>query len=148
MNVDTIDTAAHVVQQALTPVFLLSGIAALLNVFAARLGRVADQADRLSIEPQEPNRDTRLRRLRFRASCLDGAVLLAAFAGALTCGAVLALFLGEVRGIAAADLLFLLFGGGIVMTMGALLFFVLEMLMAARGVRRLVDFKTRGRTKL
>jgi len=40
MNGGTLDTAAHVVQLALTPVFFLSGIAALLNVFASRLGRL------------------------------------------------------------------------------------------------------------
>ena len=41
MDNATFEAAAHIVQLALTPVFLLSGIAALLNVFAARLGRVA-----------------------------------------------------------------------------------------------------------
>ncbi|MFD0937703.1 DUF2721 domain-containing protein, partial [Methylobacterium trifolii] len=44
----SLDVTAHVIQVALTPVFLLSGIATLLNVFGARLARVADQADRLS----------------------------------------------------------------------------------------------------
>lgn len=53
--------------------------------------------------------------------------------------AVLALFLGEVRGAGAADLLFFLFGGAIALTMGALVAFVVEMLLAARGVRRMVD---------
>ena len=39
----TLDDATHLIQVALTPVFLLSGIGALLNVFAGRLARVADQ---------------------------------------------------------------------------------------------------------
>ncbi len=43
-----LETAAHVVQQALAPVFLLSGIAALLSVFSTRLARTADQAYALS----------------------------------------------------------------------------------------------------
>jgi hypothetical protein len=33
-----LDTVAHIIQVALTPVFLLSGIATLLNVFSTRLG--------------------------------------------------------------------------------------------------------------
>ena len=37
-----LDLVAHVIQVALTPIFLLSGIATLLNVFATRLARVAD----------------------------------------------------------------------------------------------------------
>ena len=40
-----LDSVAHVIQVALTPIFLLSGIAALLNVFSARLARVADRVD-------------------------------------------------------------------------------------------------------
>ena len=43
LNPDTsLDLVAHVIQVALTPIFLLSGIATLLNVFATRLARVAD----------------------------------------------------------------------------------------------------------
>ncbi len=138
-----LEAAAHVVQLALTPVFLLSGIATLLNVFATRLGRVADQTDKLSEAPSEPARDARFRVLRWRSYALDVAVVLAAMAGALTSGAVLVLFLGEVRGASAADLLFLLFGGSIVLTIGALMAFMVEMLMAARGVRLLVDLSIR-----
>jgi hypothetical protein len=139
MTVDSLQDAAKVVQLALTPVFLLSGVAALLNVFATRLGRVADQTDKLAATSAEETRDAVLRILRWRSRALDWAVVLAAVAGALTCGAVLVLFLGEVRGSGAASLLFLLFGGAIVLTMGSLVAFVIEMLLAANGVRRLVD---------
>ena len=36
-------SALHVIQVAITPVFMLAGIAALLNVFTTRFARVADQ---------------------------------------------------------------------------------------------------------
>lgn len=140
----TIEGAAHVVQLSLTPVFLLSGIAALLNVFANRLGRVSDQVERLSQLPQDAARDRRLRILRWRATCLDWAVLLAATSGAFTCAAVLTLFLGEIRIAGAAQTLYLCFGGAILLSMCALTAFVLEMLMAARGIRRLVDWSIRS----
>jgi Protein of unknown function (DUF2721) len=139
MNATTLESAAHVVQLALTPVFLLSAIAALLGVFATRLGRVADQTDLLAAKPRDADRDARLRVLRWRSRSLDGAVILAALAGAFTCGAVLALFLGAVGSASAADLLFILFGGAIVLAMGSLGAFVIEMLLAANGVRRVVD---------
>ncbi|TXM89720.1 DUF2721 domain-containing protein, partial [Methylobacterium sp. WL122] len=45
---NTLDGIAHIIQVALTPVFLLSGVATLLNVFGARLARVSDQAERVS----------------------------------------------------------------------------------------------------
>ncbi len=133
-------TATHVVQQALTPVFLLSGIGTLLNVFATRLGRVADQTDALAAKTRaEPGRDLRLRVLRRRSRALDAAVVLAALAGGLTCATVLVLFLGELLGKAAAGILFSLFGGAILFTLGAIAAFVGEMLLAARGVRLAVD---------
>jgi len=139
MKSDALEAAAHVVQLALTPVFLLSGIAALLNVFASRLGRVADQAHALTTASNQPAQGDRLRLLRWRSRALDWAVVLAALAGAFTCTAVLILFLGEVLGKGAAGLLYLSFGGAIVLTMGALLAFVVEMLLAANGVRLMVD---------
>jgi len=139
MPLESLQEAAHIVQQALTPVFLLSGIAALLNVFATRLGRVADQADALASDAGSEVRDARLRILVWRARALDFAVVLAALAGGCTCGAVLVLFLGEVKGSGAANLLFLLFGGALVLTMAALSAFVIEMLLAGRSVRRVVD---------
>ncbi len=135
----TLEAAAHIVQMALTPVFLLSGVAALLNVFAGRLGRVADQTDALAAEPDgSDGRDSRLRVLRMRSHVLDWAVVLAALAGALTCAAILMLFLGEVLGKSAANTLFVCFGGAIVLTMGALVAYVVEMLLAARVIRGVV----------
>ena len=47
-GLDTVESVAHVIQVALTPVFLLSGIASLLGVLSARLARVADRVDALA----------------------------------------------------------------------------------------------------
>jgi hypothetical protein len=140
----TFESASRIVQLSLAPVFLLSGIAALLNVFANRLARVADQADRLAAQPKDATRDKRLRLLRFRATCLDWAVVLAALAGAFSCGAVLSLFLGGLEVPHAPQALFACFGGAILLAMFALGAYVMEMLTAARGVRRLVDRNVRS----
>jgi hypothetical protein len=134
-----LETAAHVVQLALTPVFLLSGVATLLSVFAARLARVADKVDALSRQSKNVTRDQALKSLKLRSHALDVAVVLAALAGALTSATVLVLFLGQVRGAGAARLLFLAFGGAIVLTISSLAAFVAEMLLAARGVRLAVE---------
>ena len=139
MTEPDLEGAAHVVQLALTPVFLLSGTATLLGVFAARLARVADRVDSLSQQSKEPIRDELLSLLRRRSRILDAAVVFSALAGGLTCAAVLVLFLGELRETAAARLLYLSFGGAIALTMAALGAFVAEMLLAARGVRRTME---------
>lgn len=127
------DVAAHVVQLALTPIFLLTGVASLLNVFSTRLGRIADQVDKLADDPKR--RPRRLARLRLRSRILDLAVLLAAVAGALTCAAALTLFVGEIRSGGAGRLLFGLFGGALVCSIAALGAFSCEMVLAGQGVR-------------
>jgi Protein of unknown function (DUF2721) len=139
MTAYNLESAAHVVQLALTPVFLLSATATLLAVFSARLARVADRVDALSHQAKEPIRDGLLKLLRRRSHVLDAAVVVSALAGGLTCTAVLVLFLSEIRPMDVARLLFLSFGGAILLTMASLTAFVIEMLLAARGVRRTVD---------
>jgi hypothetical protein len=145
MPPSTLDSAAHIVQLALTPVFLLSGVAALLNVFATRLGRISDHVDKLVADPddQAPGVRAKLHFLRIRSGLLDVAVVLAASAGACTCGAALVLFLSAVRDASEGDLLFLLFGLAIVLTTGALTAFVLEVLLAGIGIRRMAERRVR-----
>lgn len=127
------DAAAHIVQLALTPIFLLTGIASLLNVFSTRLGRIADQVDKLD---GATDRNTYgLARLRLRSRALDIAVLLAAIAGALTCAAALTLFVGEIKSGSGGRLLFVLFGGALVGAIAALCAFSFEMLLAGQGLR-------------
>src|SRR5262252_5958714 len=111
-----LDSVAHVIQVALTPIFLLSGIAALLNVFSTRLARVADRVDQLSqlmekdAVDQSARPSAQLTHLRRRSRALDVAVVLGAFAGVATCGATLVLFVGALRDTSLASLLFALFG--------------------------------------
>lgn len=138
-----VNIAAHVVQLALTPIFLLSGVAALLNVFTTRLGRIADQVDKLAVEPSK--RPHQLARLRLRSRSLDFAALLTAAAGGLTCCAALILFLSALRSGAAGTMLFGLFGGALICTMIALISFAFEMVLAGRTVRDKVD---EDRTKI
>src|SRR5207237_2491093 len=91
-----LDPVAHIIQVALTPVFLLSGIATLLNVFSTRLARVADRVEAVSkaLEGADSGAATalsaQLAYLHRRSLALDVAVVLGAVGGAATCGAVLA----------------------------------------------------------
>lgn len=132
-TVSSLEAVTHVVQVALTPIFLLSGIAALLNVFASRLGRVADRVDRMADTDQ--GHGLVMRRLRLRSRVLDGAVVLASLAGLLTCGAALTLFYGALRERAASEVLFAMFAGALASTMLAILLFAFEMMLSGRAVR-------------
>src|SRR5260370_23483732 len=89
-----LDSIAHVIQVALTPVFLLSGIGALLNVFNTRLARVSDHvshtADLLAADPQGEDAAlmrSHIQRLRRRVLALDVAIVLAALGRTTPCGA-------------------------------------------------------------
>jgi Protein of unknown function (DUF2721) len=127
INAVPLDNIAHVIQVALTPVFLLSGIGALLNVFNTRLARVSDHVshttDLLVADPQGEDAAlmrSHIRRLRRRVLALDAAILLAALGGATTCGAAFTLFVGATRNANTAFVLLLLFGSALGCTVAAL----------------------------
>ncbi|MGC2523134.1 MAG: DUF2721 domain-containing protein [Stellaceae bacterium] len=149
-SVSPLDTVAHIIQLALTPVFLLSGIGALLNVFATRLARVADRVDQISkeIESSEPEQVTilalQLARLRRRSLALDAAVVPAAFGALATCASVLTLFVGALRNATVASALFMTFGFAVACTIGAILAYTAEMLMTGSGVRAEVAAQRRS----
>jgi len=136
-----LDLVAHVIQVALTPIFLLSGIATLLNVFATRLARVADLVVQITKAMEEADPDEsedfarQLLRLRWRSIALDAAVLLGAVAAASTCASVFTLFVGALRNSTVASVLFTTFGLAIVCTISAIGAFTIEMMMAGSGVR-------------
>src|SRR5579862_1895326 len=121
-----LDTIAHIIQVALTPVFLLSGIATLLNVFSTRLARVADRVE--TVARALDGADTaeaaalamELAHLHRRSLALDVAVVLGAIGGAATCGAVLVLFVGALSDKTVASLLFALFGLAVICALGAI----------------------------
>ncbi|WP_454883363.1 DUF2721 domain-containing protein [Sphingomonas oryzagri] len=129
----SLDAAARVVQLALTPIFLLAGLGTLLSVFSARLARIADRVDRLTEDPGANH--LQLARLRLRSRLLDGAVLLGALSGAMTCCAALTLFLGVLGNAGSALLLFSLFGGALLCAVAALMVFSIETVLSGQTVR-------------
>ena len=138
---DALDDVAHIIQVALTPVFLLGGIGTLINVFSTRLARVADQVNRIAetvaaaSDAEKMVMSHRLDRLRSRSRALDAAVILGSLGGASTCGAVLTMFYGALHGGVAANWLYGFFGLAILCTIAALASFTYEMLLASRFLR-------------
>ena len=137
-----LENVAHVIQVALTPVFLLSGVGTLLNVFTARLARVTDHMEHaeelLRAQPGTPDVDTlrgHLHRLRRRTLALDVAVALGAAGGGATAIATLTLFVGALRNAGVAWALFLMFGVAVACTIGALTAFLAETVLSWHGLR-------------
>ena len=140
---DPIGLVAHLIQTALTPVFLLSGIASLLIVFNMRLAlvsnHVADLSDLLRREnaPVERLRlHAHLMRMTRRRLMLDASVAFGAIGGGSTCAAAFVLFLGSVREAAIANWLIGLFAVALACTVASLLTFLCDSLLAWHSLRR------------
>jgi hypothetical protein len=135
----TLEGAVHLIQVALTPIFLLSGIAALLNVFAARMAKVADRLDHLSGElgdaAASPAMTGEIAALHRRSLLLDTAVVLGTAGATSTCLAILTLFFLGISAINVAGILLLFFGAAIVCTLGSVALFGWEMLIGSKGLR-------------
>ena len=146
----SLENVIHVIQVALTPVFLLTALAALLNVFSTRLGRVADRVDEVGARLQSaPATDAeflsaQLDYLRRRSIILDVAVVLATIAGVATSGAALVLFVGALGAEVVRSMLLVLFGGALLFAIAALFAFAVEMMMAGRGLRAIVRSHEKG----
>jgi hypothetical protein len=137
---DSVETVAHLIQIALTPVFLFSGVATLLNVLSTRLGRVADRVDSVTDKFEAATSDerrrleTRLAYLRRRSLLLDLAVILAALAGMSTLVSAGVLFIDSLRD-RTGWALFFTFGVSLVLVVGALAAYLAEMMLASVGLR-------------
>ena len=138
-----VESIAHIVQVALTPVFLLSGIATLLGMFNLRQNRISDHAEHLT-ELADTEQDeaklalllTHLLRLRRRRLAMDASVVLGAVGGACTCCAAFVLFLGGLRNAQVASWLVVLFGGALACTVAALMAFLCDSVLAWHGLKR------------
>ncbi len=95
---ENLTNVAHVIQLAVAPVFLLTGIGAILSVLTGRLGRLVDRFRALSEtrEPLLPKQARELEILALRAAwvhwaitlCTASALFIAIVIGALFMGAV------------------------------------------------------------
>jgi Protein of unknown function (DUF2721) len=96
-----ITSLAQVIQLAVAPVFLLTGVGAILNVLANRLARIIDRArpmeERLASVDEGTARDLhqRLKVLSRRASLINRAVGLCVLSGLLVSLVVAALFVSS-----------------------------------------------------
>jgi hypothetical protein len=130
---------AHAIQLALAPVFLLTGIAGILNVMAQRLSRIIDRGRRIEEAVDVPLNDT----LRAEMGVLEKRRMLASWAiyactGAalLVCVVIAVLFAGTLMGFDVRLLAGILFTAATVLLVIGLTLFLREIHMGTRWVRR------------
>jgi hypothetical protein len=94
-----LNAISHVIQLSVAPVFLLTGIGALLGVMTNRLSRIVDRARTVEpllthAQPPESDRfDQELAVLERRARLINRAITLHVIAALLVCAVIVGLFI-------------------------------------------------------
>ena len=136
-----VDDVARNIQLAVAPVFLLSGIGAILNVLTARLGRVVDRARRLEAEIGGYDATARERALDLlvvldrRMVAVQYAVGLCTTAALFVCLVVAILFVGDYLPFNWGPLVATLFVAAMVLLSAGLVLFLIEVQIATKSVR-------------
>jgi hypothetical protein len=132
---------AHAIQLALAPVFLLTGIAGILNVMAGRLARIIDRGRQLTEHPvsHEPHFgetvQVELHGLESRRHLASAAITACTFSALLVCTVIAALFLEVLLQVELKWLLGLLFTASTLALVVGLAYFLREVHLATRTVR-------------
>lgn len=137
----TIISVAHVIQLAVAPVFLLTGIGAILGVLVNRLGRIIDRTRLLenrlqNAEPDIPSNITQeLFTLSKRSRLINWAISLCTLAALLICIVIAALFVGAFLIIDVSGVVALLFIAAMLALIGGLINFLREIYRATNSMR-------------
>ena len=140
-SAEAVTTIAHQIQLSVAPVFLLAGIAGMINVLAHRLARVVDRSRQLEAEAPDAEAslrglwleelgilDQRMRVVNWALSCCT--------AGALfVCVVVAILFIAGLAKFAFAQLIALLFVLAMLLLIVGLILFLYEVRLATRALK-------------
>lgn len=129
---------ARVIQLAVAPVFLLSGVGITLTVLTNRLARIIDRARFLQLGPAGISRTDALQELAIlsrRAQLIHRAITLSTTCALVVCLVIISLFLATFLGRNFADIIALLFIVAMLAFVGALLSFLREIFLATHTLR-------------
>lgn len=140
-----ISSIASVIQLAVAPVFLLTGIGALLATLSTRLGRAIDRGrflDRripvLEPEAQEPlNLEARL--VWRRITLINWAIRLNVAAALCVCLVVMLLFVGDLGGSVVAPVVAASFVGAMALLIASLLLLLYEVSISTSKIRQSME---------
>ncbi|ALS31471.1 DUF2721 domain-containing protein [Pseudoalteromonas sp. NZS127] len=136
-------TMAKVIQTAVAPVFLITGIAATLGVLSNRLARITDRARqlerRLKVSTDEDfnlSLTTELRALLKRSRCVHIAFSLSVLSALLVCTVVMLLFLSHIQAVNLSVTIGSCFVGAMMLLIFAFISLLCEVFLATRSMRR------------
>ena len=132
----TITTIAHVIQLAVAPVFLLTGVGALLGVLTNRLSRIVDRRrvlESMRMGMDGAGLDALLLEAGYlvrRGRLINRAISLCTTAALLVCLVIVALFVGAFLNIDMSIPIGLLFIASMLTLVGGLVYFLREIHLA------------------
>jgi hypothetical protein len=122
---------ARIIQLAVAPVFLISGVAGLLTVFTNRLSRIIDRARSLGmVETRSSLMVEELRLLNRRARLIHRSITLATTSALLISMVIVILFLGVFLPLDVAAIVGVLFVGAMITLIAGLVTFLKEVRLA------------------
>ena len=131
-----VSTIAQAIQLSLSPVLMLAGIGALLNVLAGRLSRVVDRARAVealhprSSGPEHDRHVWELRLLDRRMVVINAALVLAVSSAVMTCLVVALLFVAELIKLHIGTIVAVSFILAMALLISALISFLVEVRMS------------------
>jgi hypothetical protein len=135
-----ITNIAHVIQLAVAPVFLLTGVGAILSVLVNRLGRVVDRFRVLeSIQPTAGDTANasvaaEMEVLKRRARMVHWAIGFCTSSALLVCMVIATLFVGSITEIETPGIIATLFIAAMLALVVGLLFFLREIALAKGSI--------------
>ena len=137
MNIQISDIG-HVIQLAIAPVFLLTGVATKLTVLTNRLARIIDRTrvleDRLKVKPNELY-SAELETLYTRSHLINTAITSSTACGLLVCMVIALLFLGDTTNLPLDQYIAALFVLAMLGLIGSFVYFLREIFIASRFMR-------------
>ncbi|MBA3879706.1 MAG: DUF2721 domain-containing protein [Sphingobium sp.] len=146
-----VTTIAQTIQLSVSPVFLLAGLGAMLNVIAGRLGRVVDRARALealhprSTGPEHDRHVWELRLLDRRMAVINAALFLCVASAILICCVVALLFVAELLNLHIGTVLGVMFIAAMLLLIAGLVMFMIEVRLSLRATHVRVELLERER---
>ncbi|QPK61885.1 DUF2721 domain-containing protein [Methylomonas sp. LL1] len=132
-----IPTVSLAIQQAVAPVFLLTGIGSILGVLTSRLGRAIDRGRRLNEMTAERMRTSsheEIRTLSKRTRWIRRAISLCTLSALCVCLSIASLFVAVQLGVDLSSVVSLLFIAAMLALICGLLCFLREIALATKVV--------------
>ena len=134
-----LEAVSRAIQLAIAPVFLVTGVIALLSLLASRLARIIDRARALEKraleQPADPILEDDLLSLARRAHLMNVAIGLGTACALLVCSVIASLFVSAYLGIPLELLVGWLFIAAMVVLIAALVIFLVEVFLATSRLR-------------